>query len=58
MPAVVDKNECTGCGLCIDECPSEAITFDAEGLATVNADECVDCGACVDVCPVVAITLK
>ena len=58
MPAVVDKDECTGCGLCVDECPSEAISLGADGLSVVDADECVDCGACVDVCPVVAITLK
>jgi len=58
MPAIVDRDECTGCGLCVDECPSEAISLDAEGLSTIDADACVDCGACVDVCPVVAISLS
>jgi len=58
MPAVVDRDECTGCGLCVDECPAEAITLDADGISVVDADECTDCGACADVCPAVAITLK
>ncbi|MCL2141704.1 MAG: 4Fe-4S binding protein [Methanimicrococcus sp.] len=58
MPAIVDRDECTGCGLCVDECPSEAISLDDEGFSKVDADECVDCGACVDVCPTAAITLR
>jgi ferredoxin len=58
MPSVVDRDECTGCGLCVDECPSEAISLDEEGIAKVDADECVDCGACVDVCPTASITLR
>lgn len=57
MAAVVDRNECTGCGLCVDECPTEAISLDDEGIATVNPEECTECGACVDVCPCAAISL-
>ncbi|MCL7413076.1 MAG: 4Fe-4S binding protein, partial [ANME-2 cluster archaeon] len=26
MAAKVDANECTGCGTCVDECPTEAIS--------------------------------
>ena len=56
MPAVVDKNECTGCGVCADVCPTEAITV--KDVAMVNAEECTDCGACVDECPTGAISLE
>jgi Fe-S-cluster-containing hydrogenase component 2 len=56
MAAIVNKKECTGCELCVDTCPVEAITM-VDGNASVNADECVDCGDCVDACPVEAITL-
>jgi ferredoxin len=56
MPAKVNKEACTGCGTCVEECPSEAITIDEEqGCAVINEEECVDCGACEEVCPSEAI---
>lgn len=56
MPALVNADECSGCGTCVDECPSEAITLDEEkGLAVVDQDECVECGACEEACPNQAI---
>ena len=57
MAAKVNVEECTGGGLCADECPAEAITISEEGYAVVDEDECTECGACTDVCPNVAITL-
>ncbi len=58
MPAVVDKDTCTGCEQCVDACPVEAISMNAEDVAVVDPDACVDCGDCVDICPVEAITLE
>lgn len=58
MPAVVDKNTCTGCEQCVNTCPVEAITMSGDDVAVVDPDACVDCGDCVDACPVEAITLK
>ena len=49
MIAKVDKNECTGCGICADECPSGAIKVN--DVAVVDASLCTGCGACVDACP-------
>jgi ferredoxin len=57
MPAVIDKNTCTGCEQCVDTCPVEAISM-KDDVAVVDPNECVDCGDCVDVCPVEAITLE
>ncbi len=57
MSAIINKEECTGCELCVDSCPVEAIAM-ADGKAVVNADECVDCGDCVDACPVEAISME
>ena len=57
MPAIIDKDTCTGCEQCVDTCPVEAISMDGD-VAVVDANECVDCGDCVDVCPVEAITLE
>ena len=56
MPAKVNKEACTGCESCVDECPSEAIKM-ADEKATIIDDLCVDCGVCVDECPVEAITM-
>lgn len=56
MAAEVNSEKCTGCGLCVDVCPVEAIKVE-DDVAVVNADECTDCGACVDECPNEAISL-
>lgn len=57
MTAIVDKNKCTGCETCVDECPAVAISME-DDKASVNNDLCVDCGSCVDVCPAEAITME
>lgn len=57
MPAIVDKETCTGCGECVDACPVEAIEMH-DDKALVDRDVCTDCGACTDTCPVEAITLE
>lgn len=56
MPAVVNKDECIGCGACVEVCPQEAITMN--DIAVIDVNECIDCGACVDECPNGAITIK
>jgi ferredoxin len=56
MVALIDTEVCVGCGSCVEECPSGAISLDE--VAVVSADECVDCGTCAEVCPSSAITLE
>jgi len=46
----IDQDICTGCGLCVLDCPKKAITL--KDKKAVIGDECVDCGACLAVCPV------
>jgi heterodisulfide reductase subunit A-like polyferredoxin len=57
MPAKVDKEKCTGCETCVEECPSQAISMN-EGKAEVNPETCIDCGVCVDACPEQAISME
>ncbi len=57
MPAEVDKEKCTGCESCVEECPSEAITM-VDKKAEIDLDTCVDCGVCVDACPAEAISME
>ncbi len=56
MPAKINPDECTGCGICVDECPATAIELNDK--AKVDEDECTDCGTCVDSCPSIAITME
>ena len=46
----VDKNECTGCGICVEECPVDTIFMENE-KAEINMDNCIRCGICHTVCP-------
>lgn len=57
MPAKVDKEKCTGCELCVEVCPVDAITMENE-KAVVDEEECTDCGQCVEECPNDAITME
>lgn len=55
----IDREECTGCGICIDECPNECLEFDSEDIATfVNAEACDECATCEEACPTEAIEMK
>ena len=49
MAAKVDKEKCTGCGICIDVCPAEAIKI--ENDKAVISDDCYECGICENECP-------
>jgi ferredoxin len=49
----VNYDKCTGCGSCVDVCPTEAIALQ-QGKAIIGM-ECIDCGACPRVCPEGAI---
>ena len=50
----VDSDRCTGCGDCVEVCPTEAIAL-VEGKARVDEKTCIGCGACADECPQDAI---
>ncbi len=56
--AVVDLDNCNGCGRCVEDCPYNAVTLmpRTDGLSfeqevLVNNDLCVSCGICAGACP-------
>ncbi len=53
---IVDKEKCTGCGICEKACPFGAIKI-VEKIAVIG-DECTLCGACVDKCNLKAISIQ
>lgn len=67
---VLDTKRCTGCGICAESCPEDAIAVSMVGASKrksaleyatpVNIDEvkCSYCGVCVIMCPFNALTLK
>ena len=51
------KNKCTGCEVCIDKCPFDALSME-ENKAVVDHDSCTLCGICVKACEYDAIELE
>lgn len=57
MPNVneINRNECTGCGVCENICPQKCIRLEnnQEGFfcPVVDLNLCTDCGLCVETCP-------
>ena len=66
---ILNAETCTGCGICVEACPEEAIVLGLVGAARrgaidyaapIDVDEvkCSYCGVCVCMCPFKALTLK
>ena len=58
----IDKEKCTGCGICVEACPFEVprINIDTENMVAIKCDLCKDRPggpACIEVCDRQALTL-
>ncbi len=47
----IDQEKCKGCGLCMKNCPGEAITKIGKKRFTIDETKCIKCGVCFTVCP-------
>ena len=58
--AVIDREKCDGCGLCVSVCQCKVLVLVDNVVAVVNAEECTVCNRwctqCEDVCPTGAIS--
>jgi NADH-quinone oxidoreductase subunit F len=54
----IDPEKCTGCGLCIKVCPTQATSGEKKKAHTIDKDKCTRCGACIESCKFEAINVK
>lgn len=59
----IDRNICTGCSLCVENCPTDCLSIESPGfhgdINTIavldNPDKCIGCKLCAKVCPIDAV---
>jgi len=53
----IDRDRCTGCGLCVAVCPSQTLSL-VDGKAVVTGTYSLECDHCAAICPEGAITVR
>lgn len=53
----IDRELCTGCGLCVAVCPSRTLTL-VDSKAEVTGEHSMHCDHCAAVCPTDAVTVE
>jgi NADH:ubiquinone oxidoreductase subunit F (NADH-binding)/(2Fe-2S) ferredoxin/NAD-dependent dihydropyrimidine dehydrogenase PreA subunit len=51
----IDPEACKGCGICLKNCPEDAITGERKAPHVINQEKCTLCGTCWDKCPFTAV---
>ncbi len=44
-------DKCQGCGICLKNCPVDAIKGGKRMVHIIDQEKCIKCGTCLDVCP-------
>lgn len=57
VSAIIDKDRCNKCKMCLDVCPFGAIIVEDDTLE-INEIVCKGCGSCTSMCPSHAITVR
>jgi len=56
--ARIDAEKCTGCGLCLPLCRTDALFEDRERKVVVEPLSCEGCGVCFHICPEQAVEME
>jgi ferredoxin len=51
----IDEERCTGCEICMQDCPVDAINMRYDRKAKIDMKECIRCGRCHSICPQEAV---
>lgn len=55
---LLDREQCTRCGVCVEACPTGAARFpDEESYPEYDTDLCIGCAQCIGLCPVTALRI-
>jgi Na+-translocating ferredoxin:NAD+ oxidoreductase subunit B len=55
--AVLNAEECMGCGACEERCQMDALALGGDGYAVLKEERCIGCGLCVTTCPGGALSM-
>ena len=58
IPPTVDREACTGCGMCVKSCVYHAIELDDDNVAVIDSNKCEGCGLCVTRCNFGALKIE
>ena len=53
----IDLARCTGCGRCVENCPTQALAQTGDKAYLSAPERCTFCDVCEDICPEQAIAL-
>ena len=51
----IDPQNCKACGICLKNCPADAITGEKKVPHVIDQEKCTLCGTCWDKCPFTAV---
>lgn len=55
----IDKNKCTHCGLCINDCVTKCLASGDDDIPKmIKPSSCISCQHCLSVCPASAISFN
>jgi ferredoxin len=55
---IINAEECSGCGICIDVCPNEVLDLVDDIAQPINESSCDGCGTCAEECPMGAVEIS